>query len=108
MIELGRNHSVKIVHQKHESPLSNELGDKLLNKKSDRETLIKSYCNAVGFRLQWFALLILAYRIRGAMFNAPASWSAVALHRFSLAPQNRPPFQITLALRPTFNDRHQA
>ena len=48
-------------------------------------------------------LLMVAFRIQGAMLNAPASWSAVVLHRFSLAPQNRPPFQITLTLRPTFN-----
>ena len=41
-------------------------------------------------------LLIVTFCIRGAMFNAPASWTAVALHRFSLAPQNRPPFQITI------------
>ena len=46
---------------------------------------------------------MVAFRIQGAKFNAPASWSAVALHRFSLAPQNRPPFQITLTLRPIFN-----
>jgi len=41
-------------------------------------------------------LLIVTFCIRGAMFNAPASWTAVALHRFSLAPQNRPLFQITI------------
>ena len=48
-------------------------------------------------------LLIVTFLIQGARFNAPASWSAVALHRFSLAHQNRPLFQITLTLRPTFN-----
>ena len=33
----------------------------------------------------------------GARFNAPASWTAVVPYRFSLAHQNRPHFQITLA-----------
>ena len=42
-------------------------------------------------------LLIVTFFIRGARFNAPASWTAVVLYRFSLAHQNRPPFQITLS-----------
>jgi len=55
------------------------------------------------FVLQVVLIFIVAFFIQGAMFNAPASWTAVALHRFSRAHQNRPNFQvITLALKDNF------